>query len=171
MSAERSHRAAFGKWGQAGVPQKGWSCDSMEDLGEPSAICEMCETQEIRYVHHMSHPRYPSGLAVGCVCAGKMEEDYKNAQNRERDLRNLAKRQQNWSRRTWRQSMRGNYYMNVDGFNLTLTENSRGPKKSWSIRVVNRTTQKEQYSKQKYETLENAKVAAWKALLWAKKNL
>ena len=45
----------FGKWNQSRVPHKGWSCVGFEDLGEPSTICEMCEHQEIRYVHTMRH--------------------------------------------------------------------------------------------------------------------
>ena len=48
----------------------------VEDLGKVDAGCEMCETQEIRYVHHMKHPEYPGSLGVGCVCAGKIEDDY-----------------------------------------------------------------------------------------------
>jgi len=56
---------ATGKWSQAGVPHRGWTCVDIDDLGEPSATCEMCETQEIRYVHrdlaarrrHMTTPR------------------------------------------------------------------------------------------------------------------
>jgi hypothetical protein len=65
---------------------------SLEDLGEPSATCEMCETQEIRYVHYMQHPNYSRQLGSGCVCAGRMEEDYEGAQRRELVLRNAASR-------------------------------------------------------------------------------
>lgn len=61
---------ATGKWSQPGVPHKGWTCLDIEDLGEPSATCEMCEAQEIRYVHHMEHPNYSGSLGCGCVCAG-----------------------------------------------------------------------------------------------------
>ena len=32
-----------GKWGKAGVPQKGWSCTASDDLGENArTTCEMC---------------------------------------------------------------------------------------------------------------------------------
>jgi hypothetical protein len=60
----------FGKWSQQGVPQKGRICISFEDLGEPATQCEMCENQDIRYVHQMQHPDYPHILECGCVCAG-----------------------------------------------------------------------------------------------------
>lgn len=65
--------AKRGKWSVAGVPHKGWICVDIEDLGEPSSECEMCESQTIRYVHHMQHPDYPGVLQVSCVCAGHME--------------------------------------------------------------------------------------------------
>lgn len=44
---------SFGKWSQQGVPKKGWTCIGFEDLGEPSTQCEMCENQDIRYVHRI----------------------------------------------------------------------------------------------------------------------
>ncbi|GHV31592.1 hypothetical protein AGMMS4952_20620 [Spirochaetia bacterium] len=55
-----------GKWSDKGVPHKGWKCIDIEDLGEPSLTCEMCESQEIRYVHYMKHPGYKDILKVGC---------------------------------------------------------------------------------------------------------
>jgi len=58
-----------GKWSEATVPHKGWSCVGVDDLEEPSQVCEMCESVDIRYVHYMEHPDYPATLAVGCVCA------------------------------------------------------------------------------------------------------
>ncbi len=61
--------SSFGKWSQQGVPKKGWACIGFEDLGEPSTQCEMCENQDIRYVHQMQHPDYPHILECGCVCA------------------------------------------------------------------------------------------------------
>ena len=56
-----------------GVPHKGWFCVDLEDLGDILGTCEMCETQSIRYVHHMEHHDYPDVLGVGRVCAEKME--------------------------------------------------------------------------------------------------
>jgi hypothetical protein len=60
---------ATGKWTQAGVPHKGWTCVDIEDLGSPDHVCEMCEVQPVRYVHSMEHPNHET-LRVGCVCAG-----------------------------------------------------------------------------------------------------
>ena len=47
-----------GKWSEQGVPHKGWRCIDVEDLGEFDSVCEMCDTQEIRYVHYMQHSDY-----------------------------------------------------------------------------------------------------------------
>ena len=55
-----------GKWRSPGVPHKGWTCTSVEGLGAPDEVCQMCETQGIRHVRHMEHPDYPERLAVGC---------------------------------------------------------------------------------------------------------
>ena len=52
----------------------------------------MCETQEIRYVHHMEHSSYAGQLGCGCVCGGRMEEDYEGAQRRELVFRNASGR-------------------------------------------------------------------------------
>jgi hypothetical protein len=81
----------FGKWSQAGVPHTGWACVDMEDLGEPSETCEMCETAEVRYVHVMRNPAW-GDLRVGCVCAARMEQDSKAAQERESGLKKYASR-------------------------------------------------------------------------------
>jgi hypothetical protein len=72
-----------GKWSQQGVPQKGWVCLEVIDTGEPSEICEMCQHQEIRYVHIMRHEEYEGTLRCGCVCDGNMSDGYVNAEQRQ----------------------------------------------------------------------------------------
>lgn len=74
---DRDSHTRRGKWSEAGVPKKGWTCVGVEDLEEPSQLCEMCDSAKIRYAHIMEHPDYPGSLQVGCVCAELMEEDYK----------------------------------------------------------------------------------------------
>ncbi len=44
-----------GKWRAPGVPHKGWTCTPEEVLGTPDQIFEMCETRDIRDVHHMEY--------------------------------------------------------------------------------------------------------------------
>ncbi len=77
-----------GKWSDPGIPRKGWMCGDLEDL---SGVCGMCETQEIRYVHYMQHPRFEGLIGAGCDCASRMSEDYEGAKDRERVAKNRAK--------------------------------------------------------------------------------
>jgi hypothetical protein len=69
------------------MPHTGWTCVSIEDLGEPSETCEMCEHAEIRFVHVMSNPRWPQMLRCGYHCAGRMEEDFIGPAAREAALK------------------------------------------------------------------------------------
>lgn len=154
-----------GKWSEAGVPHKGWTCVGVEDLGEASAICEMCETQEIRYVHAMMHPDYARGLNVGCICAEKMEDDYVGPRRREYALRSAAGRKKRWLTRKWRISSRGNSYINTDGFNITIYFNGDG---TWGGRIEDRGTARAVDSRKRYLTEDAAKLAAFDGMVFLK---
>ena len=98
--------AGRGKWSVPGIPHSGWTCIDVTDLGDIGPICEMCETQAIRYVHTMENPRYPHPLECGCICAAQMEREYegasvpiKAARDRESKLKNRAIRRLNRERR------------------------------------------------------------------------
>lgn len=106
-------------WKREDVPHSGWSCVGVEDLGEPAGICEMCGYQIIRYVHQMEHPNYRN-LAVGCVCAGRMEGDVAQAKRREAEFKNKQTRRVNFFKRTWKQSRKGNEYLKIDGHVVVL---------------------------------------------------
>lgn len=165
MTGETEHGQYHGNWGRAGVPQKGWYCVDVTDLKEPDFTCEMCDRQIVRYVHHMRHPDFPEELACGCICAGRMQEDYAAARQRERVLRNTARRRQNWLGRAWRQSRRGNPYLNVEGYNVTIFPvQGRGTCPAWGFRVLNRSAQGGLMSQRPYSTEEEAKLAAFDAM-------
>lgn len=153
-----------GKWSEPGVPHKGWSCIDIEDLGEPSAICEMCESQEIRYVHHMQHPHYSDILGCGCVCAGHMEGDYEGARQREQVLRNASARRRKWLTRDWRVSRNGNPFLNVDGYNVVVYPAGQG----WGFRVSNRATDKSVVSRRVLATMDVARLRSFDAMTWMK---
>lgn len=153
-----------GKWARSDVPHRDWACVGIDDLGAPDATCEMCETQEIRYVHHMQHPSYPGGLDVGCVCAGHMEQDSAAATERERVLRNAAARRRRWLERTWRQSARGNDYLKTDGFHLVVFPRGEG----WGMFVTWVATGKQWQSRSLYQTKDAAKLGAFDGMIWAK---
>lgn len=156
-----------GKWSEAGVPKRGWSCVDVDDLGEPSQVCEMCETQDIRYVHVMEHPEYSELLHVGCVCAEHMEEDYVRPKEREKRLKRVARRRTAWARREWLMSRHGNPYINTEGFNLTVFRKEGG----FGVLVANRQTGASRLGRKTFLDETSAKVAALNALIWAKEHL
>jgi hypothetical protein len=143
----------------------------IEDLDEPSELCGMCESIEIRYVHLMEHPDYPDTLGVGCICAERMEQDYVGPRLREKRLRSRAQRRANWARRVWHISAKGNLYLNTEGFNLTVFSTSGATGEHWGLKVTHRESGREQFGRRRYQSAEAAKHAALDALIWAKEHL
>lgn len=158
----------LGKWSVPGVPHRGWTCVGIEDLGEPSATCQMCENVQIRYVHHMEHDDFEGSLAVGCVCAEHMEGDYVGPRKRETELRQASRRRANWHKRKWRLSPFGTIYLNTDGYYLQVY---RATSTSWKLAIVNRSTRQRREGKKYFASPDEAKAAAFDALLWAKVHL
>ena len=148
------------------VPHRGWYCVGVEDLEEPTAVCEMCEHQEIRYVHYMEHEKYPDRLAVGCVCAEHMEGDYSAPQRREAHLRNAAARRRRWLTRNWRLSQAGNDFLNVAGYNIVIYPKSPG----YTYRIASRETEDSYFSPRVYRTSDVAKLAAFDRLVFLTEN-
>ena len=155
-----------GKWSTPNVPHKGWSCVNVEDLEAPDAVCEMCETQEIRYVHYMEHPDYRNILGVGCVCAEYMEQDYKGPRRRESLLRNSAQRKRGWLSREWRTSQKGNSYIRTDGFNITIFLNRNG---TWTWCLADLQTDRKEYSSGAFSTENEAKLGAFDRMISLKR--
>jgi hypothetical protein len=155
-----------GKWSQPGVPHKGWSCIGIDDLRCTSSLCEMCETQEIRYVHRMKHPEYPEVLDCGCVCAGNMEEDVIAARYRESALRSLADKRDRWALGKWKISRNGNSYVNKDGYSVVLFPVGT----QWTFIIRNISTNKVIKYRETFDSEFTAKSRSFDALLWVKKN-
>ena len=154
-----------GKWRTPGVPHTGWSCVGAEDLGEPAEVCEMCEAIKIRYAHEMEHPDYPDLLRVGCICAEHMEQDTVAPRERERALRNTAARRRAWlSRQGWRRSRRGNWWIVVENFHISVFPRGDG----WSISIQDLHYEDQvTYSRRNYPTEHQALLKAFDALVWA----
>jgi hypothetical protein len=154
---------ATGLWKQKGVPHKGWSCVGVTDIREDDpdgdlVTCEMCDVQEIRYVHHMTHPDFDRQLDVGCVCAEKMEEDRKSARRREAPLRSRAARRARWLSQGWLRSKLGNEYREFLGYRVVVfpAQQNRG----WSGIIVNISTGKETRAKKVHQSSDQVKLAA-----------
>jgi hypothetical protein len=146
----------LGKWSSLEVPRQGWICISTEDLGEPQLICEMCEKEEIRYVHHMEHPKNPEVLKVGCICAGYMEESTIAAKQREVYLKNRAANRKRWTSRIWKCGLRGNYIVSGK-YRITIYHKHSG----WWVEIQTLTAAKVHYPTQHFETMDEAKLYAF----------
>lgn len=152
-----------GKWSKAGIPHKGWSCYEIEDLEALDAVCEMCETQKIRYVHFMQHPDLDYSLRVGCVCAGRMEEDYVAPKMREKHLR----KRQRWLKRRWRTSSNGNAYLNNNGLNIVIFPKKNG---KWGGVIKDIKSGEKEFSKLDYATEDQAKLQAFERVNFLQTN-
>ena len=149
--------AGRGKWSQIGVPHKGWECVDIEDLGEPQIECEMCESQTIRYVHHMEHPNYSDVLEVGCICAGNMEGDLAAAQTREASMKSRVGKRKRWLTRKWRVSAKGNPWLRADGYRITVYQ--RGA--VWASTVASEDNSYLHHGRRNFKTEGQAKLAAF----------
>lgn len=89
------------------APLKDWYCTDIYDMAEETQTirdaftCELCDCANVRFVHVMRHDQYFEEMRVGCICAGVMEDDIIAAQERERSIKNRAKRRVNFSGRKW----------------------------------------------------------------------
>ena len=63
---------------------------------------------------------YPVSLGVGCVCAGKMEGDPEAAKKRESEFKNRQSRIENFKKKEWKQSFKGNDYIKYHGHLIVL---------------------------------------------------
>lgn len=94
------------------APLSGWECDRVIDMAEGSdctqlQTCELCDCSKVRYVHVMQHQNYFEDISVGCICAGIMEGDILAAKDRERKMKNRAKRKANYLKRNWNKTPNG----------------------------------------------------------------
>lgn len=163
MSRKESFDAparGWGRWGERGVPHKGWFCVDVEDVGKHYETCEMCERAEVRYVHVMRHPSYGGELRVGIKCAENMEQNYTAAKKREQDARNRSARRNRFpSLKGWRRSTNGNRYITLpDGFWVCVYRYRTG--QFGFIYRKSRAADKE-YGRGAYRTEEEAQLAAF----------
>jgi hypothetical protein len=149
---------ATGKWHRTDVPHSGWKCIDIEDLGRSSAVCEMCEAQDIRYVHSMEHASYATALRCGCVCAGRMEGSTETAKKREAILRSASTRRQNWLTRKWSCSRQEGAYLRAGGYSVYVFPSGD---QSWTFRVRDRKRGGAVESRETYSTMDRARLKAF----------
>ena len=151
-----------GKWSDPGVPHKGWNCLDVEDLGAPDLTCEMCESADVRFVHVMTHPSYPTTLRVGCICSGHMSDDLVGAERRDESMRSRASKKNRWLSRKWRVSAKGNPWLRSDGFRVVIFPNGN----QWQVQVAVDATGFKKTSTVAFATSDQAKLAAFDFITW-----
>lgn len=159
-NSDEGQKRANEKWCRAGVPRSGWTCVSTMDLGENPSTCEMCEREEIRYVHFMTHADYVGQLACGAICAGHMEKGVAQAQLRAKRLRNVAARRARWLRRRW-QSAASTAYLHVDGCTIMI----RPSGDRWLGTLISPARSETHIGAHEYKTSEAAQLAMFDALI------
>jgi hypothetical protein len=158
MEEEKYVKNKFGKWSKSGVPHKGWECIDIEDLGEPSEICEMCEKNEIRYVHYMKHSDYPDILAVGCVCAGNMEENLLVARKRDDFMKSRSNKRKKWiNHRSWKISRKGNIWIKSEGYIIVMVDHNS----YWNASIKSENDEVNEWLPRRFDSISAAKLAAF----------
>ena len=146
-------------WDKKDIPQKGWEWIGVDDFLEPDFNCEMCGQTNVRYVHHLIHKQNNILINVGCICAEKMTDDYTNPRKTEKYLKSVEKKKSRWLTRKWKTSKKGNDYMNINGFNITVFQYKKGHNiYKWGYKID------DNFSSQAFQTEDEAKLALFDEL-------
>jgi hypothetical protein len=152
----------FGLWSEPGVPHIGWVCETIYDNEYPTHVCQMCLKQQVRYVHVMSHVDHPVDLYVGCVCSGRMSEDYRAAKEREANLKKKGRANNKWVRSGWKKSQKGFIYKNSGKYNYTIVAGNGG---GYTYLVRDRGVEKSFRYSANFEDPQQAMKASFEAFL------
>ena len=114
-----------------GAPLEGWYCLDVIDVREddhdaPLWTCELCGCDRVRFVHVMDNPLYFEPVRVGCICAGVMEGNILAAEERERRVRNRAKRRWNFAKKPWKRNWRGDWFRTYRKKSMSIAKRSDG---------------------------------------------
>ncbi|RWD77486.1 hypothetical protein [Mesorhizobium sp.] len=141
---------------------------NVEDLGEPQMTCEMCESAEIRFVHFMENDRYPGTLSCGAICAGHMESDLAQAEARDKKMRSNASRRKRFPDRAgWKVNQKGNHVLKANGYRITVFKKGI----LWAAVVSRPPVATPYFTREKFPTLEAAKMAAFDTMSFMEENV
>ncbi|MBR6676322.1 MAG: UvrD-helicase domain-containing protein [Clostridia bacterium] len=132
-----------------------WRCTGVSDLGAPMGLCQICKRQNIRYVHHMTHPTEES-IDVGCICAGRLEGDVEGAKHREASFKNRESRRESFMSREWKRSKNNNIYLKIKDTLIVLYQSEKSRKWKYSLDNV--------FCADSFSSKEEAMSAAFDAL-------
>jgi hypothetical protein len=172
MEAREGGKGASGKWRDNHTPKRGWTCQGAEDLGAGNTQrCQMCEREEVRYIHHMRHgDQNAITLQVGCICSGYMEGRFdgdvvlavQRAKNRNSKLVNRANRREKFAGlNAWEVNGQDESINTRDGNHIVIRRHQPNQFGSW----IN-----DHWLQQFFPSIQAAKLAAFDALYPAQIN-
>jgi len=88
--------------------------------------CEMCEKEEIRHIHYVSHADYPTQLQVGCVCAENLTADYTGPRTAEAAVKRHRSRQKAFLSKGWKPGLNGSFSRAWRGRRVLLAPRGQG---------------------------------------------
>ena len=155
-------------WKQPGIPRKGWTLLDVIDIREDGQsesdtdyeTCMMCGNEKIRYVHVVEHSEVSSEFRVGCSCAEKMTEDYVNPARREKDIINRSSRLLKWTKKQWKKSKNGTYYLKIEERLLLIFQDKKTSK--YKVKIG------DTFGIKAFDKIEKAKVAVFKRIEFLK---
>lgn len=107
------------------IPRSDWYCTSIADAGDIQRICMWYGVAHVRFIHTMQHEKWHFPLEVGCICAGRIENDLEKAERREKALRLRASKRKRWVSRNL-VSVKGNAWLRYEGKILTIFQRKNG---------------------------------------------
>jgi hypothetical protein len=162
------NRERRGRWLDDGFPKIGWRFAGIEDYGEEGRVCQMCGHAKLRFLHLMTNDPIPEVLALGLQCAELLEQDWYRPAKRERRYQDDLRVMKDWPGKRWKLSSRGNPYVNVREFNITIWDKG-GAGFGVTIKLQNKFDGSfEINGKKLYRTLEEAKAGALDAFIYAR---
>lgn len=129
----------------------------------------MCDHAQLRFLHLMTNDEVPEVLELGLQCAELLEQDWYRPAKRERRYEDDLRVVKDWPSKKWKLSSRGNPYVNVREFNITIWDKG-GAGFGVTIKLQNKFNGSfEINGKKLYRTLEEAKAGALEAFLYARR--
>lgn len=150
------------------LPQYAWRTAGAARVKEGYGLaCGYCQEELGRYLVYLCHDAVSNVVIVDRTCAERLtgEPDWVNRDLREAQY--LWRITTTWSRRKWKRSSRGQAFINVSGYNVTIFEKGRG----FGLIIRNTQTKQKQIGRMFYPTVDSAKRGALNAILWARRRL
>ena len=163
------NRQKSGKWLDDGFPKIGWKFAGIKAYDAEGGLCQMCGHAKRRFLHLMTNDQVPEVLEIGLQCAELLEQDWYRPAKRERRYQDDLRVGKDWPSKRWKLSSRGNPYVNVREFNITIWDKG-GAGFGVTIKLQNKFDGSfEINGKKLYQTIEEAKAGALDAFLYARR--